>query len=127
MNTIKKVALYLDHFTANIFEYEKKAILLKTIESAFKKYEKDKVSLKGVSHLHHKEQALQNAFYLKLREELKVYNDVLLFGSTSAKIELKNILNNDNRFNDVTITIKNTDKLTKKQQIAFIKEIFYID
>lgn len=62
MNTIKKGALYLDHFTANIFEYEKKAILLKTIESAFNSYEKGKIIQKGESHLHHKEQALQNAF-----------------------------------------------------------------
>jgi hypothetical protein len=100
---------------------------LKTIASDFNTYEKQKILQKGESHLHNKEQALQNAFYVKLIEELKVYNDVLLFGSTTAKAELTTILNNDNRFKNVTITIKNTDKLTKNNQLAFINEFFYIE
>lgn len=127
MNTMKKVAVYMDHFTANIFEYEKKAFFLKTIESGFNKVEKEKILLQGESHLHNKEQDFQNAFYLNLIEEINTYDDVLLFGSTTAKTELNTILNNENGFKEVTITTKNTDKLTKIEQIAFINDFFYID
>ena len=70
---------------------------------------------------------MQNEFYNKLRNELLNYNEILLFGSTTAKTELTNILNDNNHFKDVKITIKNTDKLTKKKQIAFVNECFYID
>lgn len=127
MNTIKKVAVYMDHFTANIFEYEEKATLLKTIESTFNKIEKEKILQKGESHLHHKEQDFQNAFYLNLIEEIKAYDEVLLFGNTTAKTELHTILQNENEFKETTITIKNTDKLTKNQQVAFINDFFYIE
>lgn len=124
---MKKAAVYMDHFMANIFEYKQKATLLKTITSAFNKVEREKIIQKGESHLHNKEQDFQNAFYLNLIEEIKAYDEVLLFGSTTAKAELNTILNNKNGFEQVTITIKNTEKLTSNQQISFINDFFYIE
>ena len=70
---------------------------------------------------------MQQEFYSKLREELLGYNSVLLFGSTNAKTELLNILQADAKFLNVEFTLKNTDKLTDDQQIAFVNDCFYIN
>ncbi len=127
METIKKIAVYMDHFTANIIEYKNTAEAVKTIKSEFNHFEKEKIMQKGESHLHNKEQDLQHQFYLKLRDELLGYNSVLLFGSTNAKTELLNILQADTKFSAVEFSLKNTDKLSDNQQIAFVNDCFYIN
>ena len=127
METIKKIAVYMDHFMANIIEYSNSAEAIKTIKSEFNHFEKEKILQKGESHLHNKEQDMQQKFYLKLRKELLNYDSVLLFGSTNAKTELLNILQADAKFSNVTFTLKNTDKLTDNEQIAFVNDCFYIN
>lgn len=127
METIKKIAVYMDHFMANIIEYTSSAEAIKTIKSEFNHSEKKEILQKGESQLHNKEQDLQLEFYAKLREELLGYNSVLLFGATNAKTELLNILQADAKFLNVEFTLKNTDKLTNNQQIAFVNDCFYIN
>ena len=127
METIKKVAVYMDHFMANIIEYTDSAKAVKTIKSEFNHFEKEKILQKGESQLHNKEQNMQQEFYSKLRDELLDYNSVLLFGATNAKTELLNILEADAKFLNVEFTLKNTDKLTENQQIAFVNDCFYIN
>ena len=127
METTKKIAIYMDHFVANIFEYNNSAEAIKTIKSDFNHFEKEKILQKGESHLHNKEQDMQKDFYSKLRDELLSYNSVLLFGATNAKTELLNILQADAKFLNVEFTLKNTDKLTENQQIAFVNDCFYIN
>jgi hypothetical protein len=127
METAKKIAIYMDHFMANIIEYANSAVAVKTIKSEFNHFEKERILQKGESHLHNKEQDLQLEFYLKLRDELLSYDTVLLFGATNAKTELLNILQADAKFLNVEFTLKNTDKLTENQQIAFVNDCFYIN
>lgn len=127
METTKRIAVYMDHFVANLFEFVKTAKEIKTINSDFNHFEKEKILQKGESHLHNKEQDMQIVFYKKLRDELINYTEVLLFGATTAKIELSNILKEDNAFANIKVIVKNTDKLTEKQQISFVNDCFYID
>lgn len=127
METIKKIAVYMDHFSANVIVYSKEAKQIATIKSDFNQYEKEKIIQKGESHFHNKEQDAQSKFYKEISDAIVDYSQVLLFGTTNAKTELSNILSKDNRFSDVTITIKNTDKLTPNKQIAFVNNCFYID
>lgn len=127
MKAIKKIAIYMDHFTANIIEYSNVSKIVKAIKSEFNYFEKASIMQKGESHMHNKEQNMQQEFYLKLRDELRNYNNVLLFGATNAKIELLNILEADSNFSDVEITIKNTDKLSNKEQVAFVNDCFYFN
>lgn len=127
METIKKIAVYMDHFTANIIEYTDTAKEINIVKSEFNHFEKEEILQKGESHLHNKEQDMQNIFYKKLRDEMLNYNEILLFGPTTAKTELYNILNEDSNFSNIKITIKNTDKLTDKQLIGFVNDCFYID
>lgn len=127
MKNLKKIAVYMDHFTAEIIEYSNFATALKTIKSEFNHFQKEEILQKGESHLHNKEQDFQQQFYSNLREELLGYNSVLLFGATNAKTELLHILQADPNFTNVTFTLKNTDKLTEKQRIAFVNDCFYIN
>jgi hypothetical protein len=127
METNKKIAVYMDHFTAVIIEYTNSAEAIKTIKSEFNHFEKEKILQKGESHMHNKEQNLQQEFYSKLRQELLNYDTILLFGATNAKTELLNILQTDTKFLNVEILLKNTDKLTENQQIAFVNDCFYIN
>ena len=127
MDTIKKIAVYMDHFMANIIEYTNSAEAIKTIKSEFNRSEKKEILQKGESQLHNKEQDMQQDFYSKLREELLGYDSVLLFGATNAKTELLHILQADTKFLNVEFTLKNTDKLTENQQIAFVNDCFYIN
>lgn len=117
----------MDHFTASIIEYKKTATIVKTINSDFNHSEKVKILQKGESHLHNKEQDLQNKFYLEISDNSFNYTQILLFGPTTAKNEFKNVLANDNRFSNAEISIKITDKLTPKEQITFVNDCFYLD
>ncbi|MEO8234135.1 MAG: hypothetical protein ABI549_01870 [Flavobacterium sp.] len=127
MEAIKKAAVYMDHFKANIIEYTNIATVIKVIKSEFNHFEKEKILQKGESHLHNKEQDMQDIFYKNIREELQDYDEVLLFGATTAKTELCNILKNDNNFTNVEIIVKNTDKLSDEEQIVFVNDCFYIN
>ena len=126
MKMNKKIAVYMDHFAANILEYTDAVKIVKIIKSGFNKDQKEKILQSGESLLYHKEQNLQKEFYAKLRAELLNYESVLLFGATNAKTELLNILQIDAKFLNVEFTLKNTDKLTDKEQVNFVNDCFYI-
>jgi stalled ribosome rescue protein Dom34 len=74
--------------------------------------------------MHNKEQHQQNEYYEKIGEEIRKYDNVLLFGPTNAKSELYNILKKNHLFNDIKITLQQTDKLTAHQKIACVKDFF---
>ena len=74
--------------------------------------------------MHNKEQREQHDYYKKLGEVIKNYNDVILFGPTSAKTELYNILKEDHRFENIKIETQKTDNMTENQQHAFVREHF---
>lgn len=127
METQKKIAVFLDHFTANLFEYIVTTHLIKTIKSNFNPEEKNNILHKGESHLHNKEQHLQHQFYTEISNNSIGYSTIVLFGPTTAKAELKTLLSHDNRFSDVDVILKVTDKLNQKEQIAYVNNLFYID
>ena len=127
MENQKKLAVYLDHFSANIIEYGTTAQVIQNIKSEFNHSEKLEILQKGESHLHNKEQQLQLQFYKEISDQSVGFSTVMLFGPTTAKSELKTILLNDNRYADVEVSLKITDKLDLKEQLAFVNNFFYID
>ncbi len=124
MENKKKIAIYLDHLSANCIEYTNTAQLLNTIKLELNSVEKKKVLEKGESHLHNKEQHLQQQFYKKISTSCANFSTVVLFGPTTAKAELKTILTNDNRFSDVDVILKTTDKLDPKGRIDYVNNFF---
>jgi hypothetical protein len=82
---------------------------------------------KSESLMHHKEQQQLSSYYKKLSAIIKDYKRVLLFGPTSAKVELFDLLRNDQHFDAIKIEIKETDKMTANQKDAFVKSYFSKD
>jgi hypothetical protein len=120
----KKIGIWMDHSIAHLMDYTSNPFEIKTIETTFTHQDKEKILLKGEIHLHYKEQQEQAKYYKKLIDVVKKYNDVILFGPTDAKTELYNVLNADNRFENIKIQVKQTDKMTAKQQHEFVREYF---
>ena len=124
MTTSKSLGIFMDHSTAHLMEFTVDPIETTTIESAFTHDVKEE-SFETSEHLmHNKEQHQQAAFYKKLADEIKHYDSVLLLGPTDAKVELYNILKADQHFSKISISVKQTDKMTDNQQHAFVKEHF---
>lgn len=123
-NTKNKIGIWMDHSIAHLMEFSNNPFEIKTIESDFNHQVKVNSLLKGEEHLYHKEQQLQSKYYKKLMAVVKKYEEVILFGPTDAKEELFNVIAADNRFENINIQVKQTDKMTAKQKHEFVKEFF---
>lgn len=114
----------MDNSIAHIIEFILEPFKIITIESEFTHQEKESTLVKGESHMHNKEQQLQKEYFKKLGEVIASYDEVLLFGPTNAKAELFNIIKLDHRFANIKIEVKESDKLTPNQQLAFVRDYF---
>ncbi len=124
MTTAKNLGIWMDHSSAHLMEFTTDPIETKTIVSKFTHQVKVDSFDKGEKMMHNKEQHFLSDYYKKMGEQIKKYDDVILFGPTDAKGELLNILRTDHRFAKIKIEIKQTDKMTENQQHAFVKEYF---
>lgn len=125
MKTEKKLGIYMDHSMANLIEYTNEAIEVNNINIDFSFQDKKESLTKSESLMHNKEQQKQGAFYENLSQKIMDYDWVILFGTTNAKTEFFNIVNDDSRFSKVKIRMKNTDKMTKNQQKEFVNNYFF--
>ena len=114
----------MDHSSAHLTEFTTEPVEMKGIESQFTHQEKESSLKKSEKLMHNKEQQQQGAYYKKLGEVIKGYDEVILFGPTDAKVELYNLLSQDQHFIDIKIEVEQTDKMTEHQEMAFIKEHF---
>ncbi len=114
----------MDHASAQIMEFTAGAIKTSTIFSKFDHETKAESLEKSESLMHNKEQHELASYYKQLGELITEYDDVLLFGATSAKTELYNLLKKDHRYEKIKIEVKHTDKMTENQQHAFVMEHF---
>ena len=124
MKTIKHLGIWMDHSSAHIIEPNADPAEMKTITSKFTHEVKEESLNKNENLMHNKEQHQEAEFYKELGETIKNYNEVLLFGPTTAKKELYNILRADHQFENIKIEVKQAGKLTEHQEHAFIKEHF---
>jgi len=61
--------------------------------------------------------------YIKILEnKLLSYDDILIFGQGKAKDLLNNHLNESKHFEKKRITLRNSDKITKSQKLAFVRD-----
>lgn len=114
----------MDHSIAHLIEFSENSFEIETIETKFTHEEREKSLAKGESFMHNKEQQSLADYYKKIAKMILNYNKVLLFGPTSAKTELFNILKQDDRFAKINIYIKETDKMNAYQRERFINEHF---
>jgi hypothetical protein len=94
------------------------------ISNKFTHREKEHSLGKSEDGMHNKEQQQQSEYYKKLADIIRKFQDVVLFGPTSAKVELLNLLRADHQFEHVTLNIKESEKMTQNEQHAFVREYF---
>lgn len=124
MTNTKNLGIWMDHSSAHIMEFTTDPIETKTLSSAFTHQKKEQALGKSENLMHHKEQHQHAEYYKKLGDVIKNYKAVILFGPTDAKRELYNVLKADHHFEGINIETIQTDKMTEKQQHAFVKTHF---
>ena len=125
MNKIKKfLGIWMDHANANIMALTDKPIETISIASAFTHEVKLAVLEKSEKLMHNKEQQEQADYYKKLIEIISKYDEVVIFGPTDAKSELLTKLRKDHLLKNIKIDIQKADKMTEKQEHAFVLEYF---
>jgi hypothetical protein len=117
MGTAKKLGIWMDHSIAHLMEFTNEPFEVKTIESKFN-------TQKAIQEVDVKELHKQFVYYKKIGEIIKDYYQVILFGPTDAKIELFNLLSEDDRFVKIKVEIKETDRMTRNQLHSFVNEYF---
>lgn len=115
-------AVYMDHSSAKMMEFINDVVETETIDSEFNHQQKTQALYKGESLMHHKENQLQLSYYHSIMDKLKMSDNILLFGSTTAKMELHNLIKEDSNFKNSKVECKQTDKLTDNQQRAFVQD-----
>jgi stalled ribosome rescue protein Dom34 len=125
MKAKKKLGIWMDHSIAYLMEFTASAFEIKTIESKLMESKKLQTVSKNDSLLPNKEQQKLSSYYRKISEIIKDYKKVILFGPTNAKVELFDILSEDERFLKIKFEIKNTDKMTKEQRNSFVMDMFF--
>ena len=124
MKSIKHLGIWMDHSVAYQMVITNDTIVTNTIESKPKLHDNEENVMKDESHMLNKEQRLLTAYYKKLSDVIKDYEEVLLFGPTEAKNELLNTLKGNHLFEKIRIEVKSADKMTENQRQAFVKEYF---
>lgn len=114
----------MDHSSAHVMEFTAEPIATTVIESAFTAQTKEKSMEKSEHLMHNKEQQQQSAYFKKISTVMKMYDRVLLFGPTNAKLELYNLLQADEQFKKVSIEVLQADKMTPAQEHAFVRNHF---
>jgi stalled ribosome rescue protein Dom34 len=124
MVTAKSLGIWMDHSIAHLMEFTTLPIETKIISSKFTHGEKEHSLGKSENLMHNKEQHQQSEYYQRLGEAIRNYDEVILFGPTQAKAELLNLLRADHRFEKIKIEIKQADKMSEKQEHAFVRNHF---
>lgn len=124
MTTATNLGIWMDHSNAHLMEFTTEPITTTIISSRFTHREKEHSIGRSEDGMHQKEQRERADFYKKISEAIKHYHDVLLFGPTTAKTELYNILKADHHFEKINIETKEADKMSQNEQHAFVREYF---
>ena len=124
MKRKKLLGIWMDHSTAHLMSLTNDTITTTQIESEFTNDDREQGMGRSESQMHKKEQHLLANYYRRLGDAVKNYRDVVLFGPTTAKDELLNLLNADHLFENIKVDVRHADKMTTNQQHAFVKDYF---
>jgi hypothetical protein len=124
MENTKKLGIWMDHSNAYLMELKNGAIVTDIVKSEFAKQDNGYYMRYHEKSYHNKEQHQQSVYYKKLRDSIRNYQEVVLFGPTDAKTELLNQLKGDHLFENIKIEVQQSDKMTESQMQTFIIEYF---
>jgi hypothetical protein len=124
MATTKNLGIWMDHTNAHVMEFTTDPITTVIISSKFTHREKEHSLGKGENGMHQKEHHEQSAYYKQIADVIRDYQDVVLFGPSTAKLELLNMMRADHHFEKIKLETKESDKMTQNEQHAFVRKYF---
>lgn len=124
MITIKQLGIYLDHAAANLIDFTGNDKEPQVIASDFDIQDKHETLQRSESEMHHKEQDKQRQYFKKIAAIAVDFNQLVLFGPTTAKTELLHFLQKDNSFEKIQVETENTVKMSLKEQEVFVHDHF---
>ena len=124
MKTGRRLGIWMNHLSANLIEYSIDRIEKKVIESKFTHELKEQSLNKSENVILNEEQHQRSEYYKRLGDVIRNYENVILFGTTVAKVELFNRLKADPLFENINIEVRQVGKMTENQQYAFVREYF---
>ncbi len=124
MKIAKRIGIWMDHSSANMMELTSGEIISTVLSSTFNHDSKDESLEKGEHLMHNKKQHEQSLFYKKIGETIRNYDEVILFGPTTAKNELANLIKDDHHFEKIKVEVKNADKMNEYEMHLFVEEYF---
>ncbi len=114
----------MDHSNAYLMELKNVAIVTNIIKSEFAQHDDGYDMKYHEKSYHNKEQQQQSDYYKKLRDSIRNYHEVVLFGPTDAKAELLNQLKGDHLFDKIKIEVQQSDQMNENQRQAFVIAYF---
>jgi hypothetical protein len=124
MTINQKLGIWMDHSEAYITDYSTDFLKTEKFIFEFTHQIREGGMRKSEVTMLHKEKDEQKRYYKKLGEIILKYSDVILFGPTSAKQELHNLLKTNHLFDKIKITVLPADKMTEIEQQLFVKNFF---
>lgn len=120
----KNLGIWMDHAHAHLMEFAVDVITTNIISNPFGRREKAHSPGRSEDGMHQKENQQLAQYYQKLGDIIRNFHDVVLFGPTSAKVELLNLLRADHQFEHVRLETRESDKMTQNEQQAFVRNYF---
>ena len=124
MSIEKKLGIWIDHLSAHLMEWSNNAVEVKAFDAINTEPIEAAPQNNNQQQNGDVEEHKQAAFYKRLSDAVRHYNEVLIFGPTDAKVKLLNLLKEDNSFEHIKIASQQTDRMTEHQQNAFVQEYF---
>ena len=124
MKEIKKLGIWMDHVNAHLIEFSNEVKATLTISADFDNQDRSETQHRSEREMNNKLQHKQLAYYKSLAVIIRDFGEIILFGPTDAKAELLNFLRKDHLFDGIKIEALNADKMSDKQQHAFVRDYF---
>lgn len=124
MKATKRLGIWMDHTVARLMEYSTDNFKIKIIESNVTGLDVQDGLQHSESLLNNKKNQAISAYYKKLIDIIKNYEEIVLFGPTNAKEELFNLIREDHRNDNLKIQTKPANKMSYEEQHEFIQKYF---
>ena len=114
----------MDHSVARLMEYTDEEYKVITVDSNINGLDNQDGLQHSESLLHNKENQAKRVYYKSIIDSLKNYDEIVLFGPSTAKTELYNMIREDHRYDKLKIETKPANKMSYDEQHIFIKDYF---
>ncbi|MBL0308139.1 MAG: hypothetical protein IPP77_00095 [Bacteroidetes bacterium] len=134
--TEQQIGLWLDHTKAHFIDVSNGTPVMETVFSD----KESQVRIEGEGsdgarlgnhratnneiRKHNRDRDIMNDYFKMLANRLMAYDDIFLFGPTTAKDQLYNHLKESKSFTAKTINIQSAGHLTENQMVAEVKKFF---